>query len=128
MPTEAQIREAVEGYVDSFNKQDREKFAGLFAENVVHYEPVGSTPNRGRDAVLGFFDGLFDVIDRVEFELKDLIVTGDEAAFVFGITAYKKDGGVVRETGIDTFKVDDAGLVTEAKGYHDAAHTQVTEA
>ncbi|MFJ9870837.1 nuclear transport factor 2 family protein [Streptomyces sp. NPDC101165] len=125
MPEQQQIRAAVEGYAESFTKQDRERFAALLAANVVQYEPVGGPANRGRAAVTAFFDGVFEVIDRVEFRVTDLVITGDEAAFTFHITAHKKDGGVVEDRGIDTFRVGDDGLITEIKGYHDDAHTQV---
>lgn len=125
MPEQQQIRDAVEGYAESFSKKDRERFIALLAEDVVQYEPVGSPANRGRAAVTGFFDGAFEVLDRVEFRVTDLVITGDEAAMAFHITAHKKDGGVIQDRGIDTFKVDDAGLITEIKGYHDEAHTQV---
>ncbi|MGQ4418067.1 nuclear transport factor 2 family protein [Streptomyces sp. SAS_269] len=125
MPDQQQIRAAVEGYAESFAKRDRERFTALLAADVVQYEPVGAPANRGRAAVTAFFDGVFEVIDRVEFRVTDVVISGDEAAFTFHITAHKKDGGVVEDRGIDTFRVGDDGLVTEIKGYHDDAHTQV---
>ncbi|MEU9100364.1 nuclear transport factor 2 family protein [Streptomyces sp. NPDC048361] len=125
MPNQQQIRAAVDGYAESFSKKDRDGFAALLAEDVVQYEPVGAPANQGRAAVVGFFDGVFEVIDRVEFRVTDVVVTGDEAAFSFHITAHKKDGGRVEDRGIDTFRVGDDGLITEIKGYHDEAHTQV---
>ncbi|MET9734952.1 SgcJ/EcaC family oxidoreductase [Streptomyces sp. NPDC006458] len=127
MPQEQQIRRAVEGYVEAFNKQNREQFSALFAEDAVQRDPVGGEPNRGRAAITGFYDAVFQAMDRVDFRITDLVVTADEAALVFRITAFKRDGGVVHEDGIDTFRVNDEGLITEIKGFHDSAHTRVVE-
>jgi steroid delta-isomerase len=127
MPQEQQIRRAVEGYVDAFNKQNREQFIALFAEDAVQTDPVGTPSRRGPAEITGFYDTVFEVMDRVDFRITDLVVTADEAALTFRITAYRRDGGVVHEDGVDTFRVNDEGLITEIKGYHDAAHTRVVE-
>ena len=126
MPQEQQIRDTVTAYVESFNTQDRAKFVGLFAEDVVQIDPVGSAPNTGVPALAAFWDGLFGSVDKVEFQINDLIVSGDEAALVFHITQ-TKPGATVTVDGIDVFRLDDAGRIVQVKGYVDQAHIQVSE-
>jgi putative intracellular protease/amidase/ketosteroid isomerase-like protein len=121
MPTTEQIRYAVQAYVDSFNEQDKPKFLGVLADDVVQIDPVGSPPNRGRDALESFWDGLYGQWDQIDLKIVDLIVAGDEAAMVFHLT--QTSPGVTNVVdGIDVFKVDDGGRIAEVKGYADAGH------
>ncbi|MBF9070765.1 SgcJ/EcaC family oxidoreductase [Streptacidiphilus fuscans] len=126
MPQEQQIRDTVTAYVDSFNTQDRERFVALFAEDVVQIDPVGSTPNRGVQALAAFWDGLFASVEKVDFQITDLIVSGDEAALSFHIVQTKPDAQVVVD-GIDVFRLDESGRIVEVKGYVDQGHIRVSE-
>jgi uncharacterized protein (TIGR02246 family) len=127
MPTEQQIRAAVHGYVDSFNTKDREKFLALLAEDVVQIDPVGSPANTGRGALAAFWDGLFAAVEKVEFAVSDLIVTGDEAALAFHIVQTTANGPVTVD-GIDVFRIDGDGRIAEVRGYADAAHIRAGSA
>ncbi len=121
MPTTEQIRYAVQAYVDSFNEQDKPKFLGVLADDVVQIDPVGSPPNRGRAALESFWDGLYGQWDTIDLKIVDVIVAGDEAAMVFHLT--QTSPGVTNVVdGIDVFKVDDGGRIAEVKGYADAGH------
>jgi steroid delta-isomerase len=126
MPTIEQITTAVQGYVDSFNKQDKELFLSVLAEGVRQIDPVGSEPNVGRAALGSFWDTLFSSWQRIEFTVKDLIVTGDEAALSFHITQFAADAGADVD-GIDVFQVDDAGRIVLIKGYSDAGHISLRD-
>jgi uncharacterized protein (TIGR02246 family) len=127
MPTEQQIRDAVQGYVDSFNTRDREKFLAGLAEDVVQIDPVGSPANTGRAALAAFWDGLYAAVEKVEFSVTDLIVTGDEAALSFHIVQTTADGPVTVD-GIDIFRIDGDGRIAEVRGYADAAHIRAGSA
>lgn len=121
MPTTDQIRAAVEGYVDSFNTRDRDRFLALFTDDVTQIDPVGAMPNVGAAALASFWDGLFGSVDDIDFRVDDLIVSGAEAALSFTIVQSKADVKVTLH-GIDTFLVDDEGLIAEIKGYCDSDH------
>ncbi|MFJ5230899.1 nuclear transport factor 2 family protein [Kitasatospora sp. NPDC088391] len=127
MPTEQQVRTAVQGYVDSFNTRDRDKFLALLAEDVVQVDPVGSPANTGRAALADFWDGLFGSVEKVEFAVTDLIVSGDEAALTFHIVQTTPGGPVVVD-GVDVFRIDGDGRIAEVRGYVDAAHVRAGSA
>jgi steroid delta-isomerase len=125
MPSADQIRKAVDTYVQSFNRQDRRAFLSAFAEGVQQIDPVGSPPNVGRDKLAAFWDMLYSGCEKIDFRVRDLFVTGDEAALLFHITQTKKNGGgTVDVDGVDVFQIDDAGQITMIKGYSDADHVK----
>ena len=117
MPTQEQIRTAVDAYVQSFRDQDRSAFIAALADDVEQEDPVGSAPNLGRETLGGWWDGLFNSAQRIEFDAREVFVAGDEAAMVFTIVQHLRDGGTVTIDGVDTFRVDDEGRIASVRGY-----------
>lgn len=126
MPTTDQIRAAVAAYAESFVERDRERFMAALADDVEQIDPVGSAPNHGKDALGGFFDTVMSSAERLDFEVRDLIVAGDEAAMVFHITQHFADGGGLVIDGVDIFRVNDDGKIASIKGYVDQDHLHDT--
>ena len=127
MPTTDQIRAAANAYAESFVQRDRERFMAALADDVEQIDPVGSTPNHGKDALGGFFDTVMSSAERLEFEVRDLIVAVDEAAMVFHIVQHFADGGGLIIDGVDIFRVNDDGKITQIKGYVDPEHIRQPE-
>jgi putative intracellular protease/amidase/ketosteroid isomerase-like protein len=125
--TADQVRAAVSAYVDSFNLGDREMFLGVLADRVVQIDPVGSPPRVGRDALAGFWDSLYAGTEKIEFEVRDLMVCGGEAALVFHITAHPTDGPAVHIDGVDVFAVTADGRIALVKGYSDDEHVRAAD-
>lgn len=117
MATADQVRAAVDGYVQSFVTADKTRFLGVLAPDVVQEEPAGSSPNRGVDALGGFWDLLWSSVDSIEFQSREVYVAGDEAALVFTIVQHPKAGGRVTIDGVDTFRVDDQGRIAKVRGF-----------
>lgn len=126
-PTAGQVRAAVQTYVDSFNLRDREMFLGVLADRIVQIDPVGSPPRVGLDALAGFWDGLYAGTEKIEFEVRDLVVCGGEAALAFHITAHPTDGAAVHIDGVDVFAVTDDGRIALVKGYSDDEHVRAAD-
>lgn len=122
MPTSDQIRAAVTAYAESFVERDRERFMAALAGDVEQIDPVGSTPNHGKDTLGGFFDSVMSSAERLDFEIRDLIIAGDEAAMVFHITQHFADGSGLVIDGVDVFRVNDEGKIISIKGYVDQDH------
>jgi steroid Delta-isomerase len=126
MPTSDQIRTVVKAYVESFNRKDRDQFLGLFADDVQQIDPVGSPANVGKDALAAFWDTLYSSWSTVDFAIRDLFVTGDEAALVFHITQSAPGAGADVD-GVDVFQVNDVGKIRLIKGYSDADHIKLRD-
>lgn len=122
MPTNDQIRAAAHAYAESFVQRDRERFMAALADDVEQIDPVGSTPNHGKAALGSFFDTVMSSAERLDFEVRDLIVAGDEAAMVFHIVQHVADGGGLVIDGVDVFRVNDDGKISSIKGYVDQDH------
>ena len=116
MPTADQVRSAVNDYVQSFVKQDRDLFMNALADNVEQEDPAGSPRNVGKDALGKFWETLWGIAESIEFEERELYVSGSEAALVFSLTQHKKDGTSATFDGVDMFRVDDDGNIAEVKG------------
>jgi uncharacterized protein (TIGR02246 family) len=118
MPTPEQVRAVPERYVETFQRKDREAWLDLFAADAVHYDPVGTAANAGRDPIAAFWDRTFSMLDDGKFETHHVFVCGDEAAMVFTFTGMMTGGGIVFD-GVEIFKVDDQGRIAELRAYWD---------
>ncbi len=125
MPTQQQVRAAVQTYVESFNHTDKAGFLETLAPTVELVDPVGSPSRTGKDALAGFWDAIFGVCTAVTIEQRSLFVTGDEAALLFHTIQQRKDGTELALDGVDVFRVDDAGKLATIRGYSDADHTRL---
>jgi steroid Delta-isomerase len=117
MPSTEQIRRTVDGYVRSFRTEDKDLFLDLLAADVEQEDPVGDPPNRGKEALGNFFDTVFGVCESIDFDARELYISGDQCALVFSIAQHRKDGSVVTLDGVDTFRIDDQGKVALLRGY-----------
>jgi steroid delta-isomerase len=118
MPSPEQVRAAVDAYVAAYMNNDRNAFLDAFADDGMIIDPVGTPAHEGRAARGAFWDAAHQLAERITFDVKDVVVCGNEAALVFGIHARTGDGGVVIDA-VDIFEVDDAGKITLMKAYWD---------
>ena len=116
MPTPDQIRSALDAYVDGFNTGDKEAWLAAFADNARQTDPVGTPENVGRVAIAGFWDRAAAMGDSIAFDMKDVIVCGDQAAMVWTINLKQGEGGMSFD-GVDIFTIDDDGKISEIKAY-----------
>jgi steroid delta-isomerase len=119
MPTPEQVRDAVTTYVETFQKGDKEGWVQNFAEDAVHQDPNTAPPNVGREAIARFWDTTHQLAERIEFDVEDVIVAGDEAVLVFTLRAYSGEGTGVEFRAVDVFTIDDDGLISREKAYFD---------
>jgi steroid delta-isomerase len=123
MPTPEQVGAADDGYVDAYRKQDRDAFLALFTPDAVWHDPVGAPPHEGHEGIGAFWDQAHELSDGIDFERREMVVGGDEAAVLFTITAKVGDGGMAFEA-IEIFVVADDGRITSLKAYWDGAQAR----
>jgi steroid Delta-isomerase len=117
MVTSEEIQTAVEEYVQSFVTADKDRFLSVLAPDVVQEDPVGSTPNRGREALERFWDSLWATCAKIDFESRELYVAGSEAALVFTLIQHTRAGAQVTVDGVDTFRIDGEGRIAVVRGF-----------
>lgn len=118
MPSPDELRVVPSRYVELFQEKDREGWLALFAADAVHFDPVGTPPNEGRDAIASFWDRTFSMLESGNFDIHHVFVCGDEVASVFTFTGHTPGGGITFD-GLEIFRVDEAGLITEMRAYWD---------
>jgi steroid Delta-isomerase len=126
MPSPEQVHSAIDAYAAAYNNNDRDAFLDVFADDGVIIDPVGTPPHAGREARGAFWDNVHQLTEKIVFDVKDVVVCGNEAAMVFQIHAGSGDGpGIVLDV-VDTFEVDDNGKVTLMKAYWDMSRAAPT--
>jgi steroid delta-isomerase len=114
------VARAIDGYLDAYNRNDRDAFLALFADDAVVEDPVGTPPHTGRDAIAGFWDTIHSLADSLHLGAAQRIVCGGEAAVVLTIEA-TMGGQRTRIHAVDTFRVLSDGRISEVRAYWDLA-------
>ena len=115
MPTQAEMKAAVQAYVDRFNAKDADGIMDLFADNAVIEDPVGS-PLKSRREFAEF------VRQGVEFGASLSLSApirgshGNYAAMVFTVT-FTQNGKRITTNSADVMEFDEAGKILSMKGF-----------
>ncbi|KJS55926.1 nuclear transport factor 2 family protein [Streptomyces rubellomurinus] len=97
---------------------DADAWADAFAEDGVFHDPIGTAPITGRTAIRAFIasvlPGFRPFLGLTPVEAH---TTGRHVAVMWRGAAVALDGRPVNWSGINTYELDDAGLIREAKAY-----------
>ena len=98
-----------ETYLKSLVSSDVEAILGLFADDAVVEDPVGTAPRAGKDALREFYSGAVAGVADARLTGKPRLA-GAEVAFPFEVTAGEPGNRVVIAI-IDVFRFNAAGKV-----------------
>jgi steroid delta-isomerase len=118
MPTPDELRALTEKYAAAWRTKDRDAYVGLFAEDAVLIDPVGTPARHGHQGVGEFFDQTMEMLESMDIEITRTHACANEIAMVFTIHA-KAGGGAMAIDAVDIFEVNDAGKVAGFKAYWD---------
>lgn len=104
---------------------DEEGWLALMADDVLVEDPIGKSftnPDgnglRGKEAVAGFYDANIAQNElRITCEETFLSSSPDEIAHILVLRSKFPNGMISTVRGIFTYKVNDAGLLTNLRGY-----------
>ena len=122
--TEKRTREAVDGYMDAWQRNDREALLALYAEDAVWIDPVGTPPMVGRPAIGAFWDKSHAGGNTLTPEVQRIIVCGNEAILLFRMRVRGAKGGGMDLEVCDHFIVGEDGKIQQAKAFWDTACIQ----
>lgn len=116
-PTAAQMREALQRYIDAINAGDTDAVVALYADHATIEDPVGAPPIQGREAITAFYGKV------VPWGLKLRLVApvrgshGNAAAMAFEVDAPAENGGrnIIRVIDVMTF--DAEGKFTSMRAF-----------
>jgi steroid delta-isomerase len=115
MPTQSEMKAALQAYIDGFNAGDADAIMALFADNAVIEDPVGS-PLKSRAEFETF------IRDGVRFGARLSLAApirgshGNHAAMAFTVT-FVQDGVRYTTNSMDVMTFDEAGKITRMNGY-----------
>ncbi|MFQ3556597.1 nuclear transport factor 2 family protein [Streptomyces gramineus] len=120
MPTEKQLHDAMQGYLDALNNADVAAITALFADGATIEDPVGT-------GVHPAAEGLARLVGALpagsSFTLDTPIRTshGNGAAMAFTVRT-QVDGAPMVIHSIDVMQFDDNGLITEMRAYYGSSN------
>jgi len=125
MPSHAVMVEAVERYVEAFEKGDPEMVVALYSADATVEDPIGTPIHAGHDAIREFYTHSMTMGPKLKLQ-GPVRTGGDYAAFAFSVEL--DYGGRKSIDVIDTFKFDEEGKVVEMRAFWGQANMQGFEA
>ncbi len=102
---------------------DKQAWLALMAEDIRVEDPIGVGPTNpdgkgivGKAALAEFFDRNM-APNRIEVETHESFAAGQESAHVLTLTTSFPNGVRMHVHGIFTYRVNEAGLLTNLRGY-----------
>lgn len=112
------MKEALQRYLDGFNRGDAEQLISLFAENARIEDPVGGGRIvEGKAAIEAFYRGAVGLVERLELDTPIRGSHGRSAAMAFTIHL-NMEGQKSTIRAIDVMTFDEAGKIVDMKAYH----------
>jgi steroid Delta-isomerase len=112
---------AIENYRAALNAIDRAAYFACFTEDALLQDPYGGRPLQGVDGLNKFFTGMERAWESFNMSYGEPYLGGNRAAVSWSVTAVAKSGKPVTFSGINTFTINDDGLISQLDGYWDAA-------
>lgn len=116
MPSEQEMKAALQAYIDGFKAGDAEKLVSLFADDAILEDPVGSDPVHGKEAIAEFYRGGVKVVTHMELSAPIRASHSNAAAMAFDFEM-NFDGQVIRTSVIDVMEFDAEGKIKSMRAY-----------
>lgn len=116
-PTREQISRLCDAYMAALSAGDLDALEGMFAPGAEQQEPVGTAPNKGWEAIRGFFAGHSGVPVTMT-RMGPVLVVGNHALFMAHVRVEAPDGIREMTTG-DVLTVDGDCRITELLAFPD---------
>lgn len=116
MVQESQMKQAMQAYIDTFNRADAEGIAALYAEDATVEDPVGSPLKKGRAAIAEFYRMSVKTGARLALAAPIRGSHGNAAAMAFDVQLNMPEGRAVIRV-IDVMTFDEAGHFTSMRAF-----------
>lgn len=116
MPTEQQMKDAMQAYIDAFNRSDADGIVALYAEDATVEDPVGTPLKSGRDAIAAFYRYAIKSGALLALAAPIRASHGNAAAMAFDVQLNMPEGSAVIHV-IDAMTFNDAGKFMSMRAY-----------
>jgi steroid delta-isomerase len=122
---ELDVHQFVKRYFEVvFNAPEVSTFTELFTPDGVLEDPVGTPPLHGREAIAQLVAAGRALIERAEFEIRDVITCGRESAVRWSSVVTTKRGDRVAIEGIGVFSFDEQQKLRHVREFYDVRQLQ----
>lgn len=116
MANELQMKQAMQAYIDLYNRDDLEGVVGLYAETATVEDPVGTPVKSGKAAIRDFYKYAMTTGARLTLSAPIRASHGTSAAMAFDVNLkYQGNQMVIRVIDVMTF--DTHGKFASMKAY-----------
>lgn len=110
------MKQALQAYIDAFNRSDWEGIAALYAEDATVEDPVGKHEMQGRAAIAAFYKASVATGAQLRLAAPIRASHGNAAAMAFDVTLNMPQGPALIRV-IDVMTFDDDGLFSSMRAY-----------
>src|SRR5690625_1975906 len=116
MPTEQQMKAALQAYIDGFNAKDAEALASLFADDATIEDPVGTQPIQGKETIAQFYRKAVKAVQEMKLSSPIRGSHSNAAAMAFEFTM-NWEGKTMHTKVIDVMEFNQDGKITSMRAY-----------
>lgn len=125
MPTEIQMKSALQAYIDAYNRNDLAALIALYWDDATVEDPYGTPPHQGKAAITDFYRTAMANGATLQLCAPIRASHGDAAAMAFDAVV-KLPQGEARVRVIDVMTFDEAGLITSMRAYFGPGDIEMT--
>lgn len=115
-PAEKIMKEAMQAYIDGFNRADPAAVAALYADDATVEDPVGSKLKTGKAEITQFYEFSMKTGAKLRLAAPIRGSHGNSAAMAFDVELNMPDGAAVIRV-IDVMTFNDAGQFTSMRAF-----------
>ncbi len=116
MPSETLMKQAMQAYIDAFNRSDAEGVIALYADDASVEDPVGKELLMGKDKIAAFYRMSIATGARLALAAPIRASHGNSAAMAFDVQLTMPQGKALIRV-IDVMSFDEAGKFTSMRAY-----------
>ena len=116
MPSEKVMKEAMQAYIDGFNRADAQAVADLYADDATVEDPVGSKLKTGKAEITRFYQFSMKTGAKLKLAAPIRGSHGNAAAMAFDVELKMPEGQAVIRV-IDVMTFNDDGKFTSMRAY-----------
>lgn len=125
MASEQQMKDAMQEYIDAFNRVDLDGIVALYAEDAVVEDPVGSPPRQGLTAIREFYKVAIESGARLKLAAPIRASHGNAAAMAFEVQLQMPQGQAVIHV-IDVMRFNEQGKFVSMNAFWGKSDMQAT--
>lgn len=116
MPSEKTMKEAMQAYIDGFNRADAAAIAALYADDATVEDPVGSPLKHGKTEIRKFYELSIATGAKLKLAAPIRGSHGNAAAMAFDVELNMPEGRAIIRV-IDVMSFDEDGKFSSMRAY-----------